>query len=89
MVEQSGSFIEEYERTENPELLKLAMDIQVQQILPEARNLRMLKYDITEINQHEISTTKTEHVLFQYPIKLSKLDYQLDDVQPHVIHFDR
>lgn len=89
LIEQSKSLLDEYKQTENNELLKLAMEIQVQQIIPEARNLRMIKHEIMEMNTNEISANKSEHVLFQYPTRLSNLDFQLDDEPPRVIQFVR
>lgn len=88
LIEQSKSLLDEYKQTENNELLKLAMEIQVQQIIPEARNLRMIKHEIMEMNMNEISANKSEHVLFQYPTRLSNLDFQIDE-PPRVIQFVR
>ena len=88
LIEQSRALIDEYEQTGNNELLKLAMEIQVQQIIPETRNLRMIKHEIMETNPTEISYNKTQHVLFQYPTRLSNLDFQMDE-PPRVIQFVR
>lgn len=88
LIEQSRSLIDDYERTGKNETLKLAMEIQIQQIIPETRNLRMLKHEIMEMKHNEISANRSEHVLFQFPTRLSNLDFQMGE-PPRVIQFVR
>jgi hypothetical protein len=86
LIEQNREMLDEYEKSGNRELLKSAMELQVEQIIPESRNLRMLKYEIMEMDRREITSTKNEHVLFQYPSQLSNLDY-ITGEPPRVISF--
>ena len=48
----------------------------------------MLKHEIMEMNRNEVSSTKEEHVLFQYPTVLSNMDYQVGE-PARVISFVR
>jgi hypothetical protein len=75
LIEQNREMLDEYKQTDNRELLKSAMELQVSQIIPESRNLRMLKYEIMEMDRREISSGKNEHVLFQYPSQITNMDY--------------
>jgi hypothetical protein len=73
LIERVNALLKEYENTQNKELLKQAVHIQVKEIQPEIRNLRNLKYEIMELNQ-EIENNKRKYSLYQYPVELSKLD---------------
>jgi hypothetical protein len=57
------------------ELLKTAMDIQVNNLIPEIINLRRLKYEIMEVNNLD----KGVSVLFQNEHSLSKIVYSSDE----------
>uniref|UniRef100_A0A6C0B753 Uncharacterized protein n=1 Tax=viral metagenome TaxID=1070528 RepID=A0A6C0B753_9ZZZZ len=85
-VEQIGTLLKEYEKTKNRELLKTAMTLQVNHLLPETRNLTLLNYELTELNTFKHANGKTENFLFQNPISLSKMDYNTDE-PPRVIKF--
>jgi len=63
--------MDEYKKTSNSEILKTAITIQVNELVPEIRNLRVLKYEIMEMDdvENKMST------LVQRDVALSKTDY--------------
>jgi len=85
LIEQNEQLLQEFQTTNNVELLKTALDLQVNNILPEYRNLRILKHEIMEVNSNEDTGL---HTLFQYPTILSKLDYNIGEPE-NVISFIR
>lgn len=85
-AEQIANLIEEYKKTENRELLKTAMTLQINNLLPETRNLRLLMNEHMEVNQFKYPSGRIENYLFQNPVALSKLDYNSDE-PPRVIKF--
>ena len=87
LIEQIHILLEEYTKTNNHELLKTAMDMQVLQLLPETRNLRKLKHEVMEMN-HEKINEKDMYGLFQYPCTLSKIDDVFGE-PPRVIKFTK
>ena len=62
--------LDDYEKTDNSELLKTAIYTYKTDLMPEIANLSRFKYDITEMNNNE-----TESVLFQSEVALSKSEY--------------
>jgi hypothetical protein len=54
--------IEEYEKTNNGDLLKLAVELQVKELNPEIHNLQLLKYEIMEMitDSNGISSNKSQ-----------------------------
>lgn len=85
LLEDNHKLLQEFQTTNNSEFLKSAVDLQVNQILPEVRNLRMMKHEIMEVNHNEDSG---EYNLFQYPTILSKIDYNIGEPQ-EIISFIR
>jgi hypothetical protein len=77
--------MEEYEQTQNPELLTLAVRTQINEIYPEIRNKRMLENEVTELDSKLVSN-KEIFSIFKYPIEISKLDYHVGE-QPRVINY--
>lgn len=53
--------LNEYKKTDNPNILKTAVDIQVKELFPEIHNLRMLKYEIMEMNLCSL-TKKSQNI---------------------------
>ena len=84
--EQIKGLLDEYEKTQNREFLKTAMTLQINNLLPETRNLRLLTNEVMEINEHKFTNGKIEYNLFQYPISLSKTQYEMGE-PPRVIKF--
>ena len=80
LLENSNSLINEYKKTGNDEFLKMAMQIQVNEIKPEIRNMRMLKNEVMEMTD--------DGVLFTYPVLLSKIVYNVGEPE-RVINFMR
>jgi len=78
LIERVNALLKEYENTQNKELLKQAVHIQLKEIQPEIRNLRNLKYEIMELNE-QIENNKRKYSLYQYPVELSKLDSELGE----------
>jgi hypothetical protein len=84
--EQIKGLLEEYEKTQNREFLKTAMTLQINNLLPETHNLRLLTNEVMEINEKKHTNGKIEYNLFQYPISLSKMQYEMGE-PPRVIKF--
>jgi hypothetical protein len=75
--------MKEYEKTQNKEILKQAMHMHVKELIPEIRNLRMLKNETMEVNKDE-----SEYVLFQYPVEINKIEHNVGEPM-RVIKFER
>lgn len=74
LISSIKELVTEYEKTENRELLKNAIEIQVKELNPEIHNLRMLKYEIMEFDtntnsliQKYASLQKMEHNVAEPP----------------------
>jgi hypothetical protein len=85
--EQIRILLDEFKQTANREVLKTAMNLQVNELLPETRNVRMLKYKIMEIEQRELKSKEIEHTLIQHPFSFSELDNEYGE-PPRVIAFN-
>jgi hypothetical protein len=85
-AEQIGNLLAEYKKTENRELLKTAMTLQVNNLLPETRNLRLLMHEHMEVNMHVHTNGRIENSLFQIPFSLAKYAHNTDE-PPRVIKF--
>jgi hypothetical protein len=82
LIEKSRGFLDEYKKTQNPEFLKMAIELNIKEIVPEIQNLRTLKNEVMEVN---VETDKDENqkifTLFTYPVLLSKIDYNNGEPQ--------
>jgi hypothetical protein len=87
LFERVKSLLKEYENTQNKEILKQAVYIQIKEIQPEIRNLRNLKHEIMELNEN-IENYQRKYSVYQYPIELSKLDSNFGE-PPRVIKFNK
>jgi hypothetical protein len=72
-IENIRNLLNEYKSTQNRELLKTAVQLQVDELLPETRIIRMMKNEIMEIQYTTISN-HNEYSVFKYPISLEKID---------------
>jgi len=82
-IENVRALLKEYENNENRELLRTAVQLQVEKLFPETENLRRL------ISEHMEMTTDKEyinHYLFKNEVSLSKNDFTFGEPQ-RVIHF--
>lgn len=79
LIEQIRILLKEYEDTENRELLKTAMELQVNSLFPETRNLRLLENEIMEITKLKHSSGKVENILFKKDVVLTKEDYSFGE----------
>ena len=91
LIEKNKDLLSEYRQTNNVEFLKSEVDLQITDIMPEIRNIRMLKHEIMEINtvkpdSHFGIQPPATHTLFQYPVSLAKLDHVSGEEQ-RVINF--
>jgi hypothetical protein len=87
LKERVNALLKEYENTQNKEILKEAVHIQIKEIQPEIRNLRNLKYEIMELNSYT-ENYQNKYSLYQYPVELTKLDSNIGE--PHrVIKFNK
>ena len=87
------SILDEYKKTNNKETLRNAVEIQVDELIPEMENLRRLKYEWTdvEITQKYTggfgrSTIEIKNRLVQRDVNLSKNDYTFGAI-PEIINF--
>jgi hypothetical protein len=82
LIEKSRGILDEYKKTQNPEFLKMAVELNIKEIIPEIQNLRTLKNEVMEIN---VETDKDENqkifTLFTHPVLLSKIDYNSGEPQ--------
>ena len=86
LIEQIQILLKEYEETENREILKTAVELQVNSLLPETRNLRLLETELMEITKKEHSSGRIENFLFKNDVVLSKEDFSFGEA-PNVIKF--
>lgn len=77
IIERIRVLITEYKKGNNKEILKTAVQMQVEELLPEVRNLRMLENEILEMDNGE---------LIKFPVILSKTE-SLTGEPPRVIKF--
>lgn len=87
LIERVNALLKEYENTQNRELLKQAVYIQIKEIQPEIRNLRNLKHEIMELNSYT-ENYQHKYSVYQYPIEFSKLDSEFGE-HPRVIKFNK
>jgi hypothetical protein len=74
LIEDNHRLLEEYKKTNQTEFLNTAVQLQINEIIPEIKNIRMLKNEVVEMNRTEVSN-KTINTLFTYPVSLSKIDF--------------
>jgi hypothetical protein len=74
-IERIRALLEEYEKTDNREVLKTAVQLQIDDLLPETRNLRLLQSEHMEMNEHKTKKGKVEYALFKNDVALSKDDF--------------
>lgn len=72
LISSIKELVNEYEKTENHELLKTAIEIQVKELGPEIHNLRMLKYEIMEFDNNT-------NTLIQKYSSLQKLEHNVGE----------
>jgi hypothetical protein len=85
--------LDEYKKEDNLETLHTITDIYIHEYLPEIHNLRLLNYEVMEMNSIDESCIKLEgenvcpgKQLFQLDVALSKLEHLLGE-PPRVIAF--
>jgi hypothetical protein len=86
LTERLQTLLDEYKKTENRELIKTAIRLQVDDLLPETRNLRLLMNEHMEINEIEKSKGVSEYHLFRRDVPFTKDDYTTGE-QGRVIKF--
>lgn len=87
LIEYNRELLAEYNKTQSPEILKTVMDLQIKEIAPEIRNLRMLKHEIMEIDS-EYSGNSTQHKMVRRLISLEKMEF-LTGEPPRVLKFSK
>jgi hypothetical protein len=87
------AILDEYKKTDNKETLRNAVEIQVNELIPEMENLRRLKYEWTDVEITEKytggfgrNTIERNNRLVQRDIVLSKNDYTFGGI-PEIINF--
>ena len=86
LIEKNKELIDEYNKTNNREFLKAAVDLQINEIANEIQNIRILKHKIMEIITQDTGNTFPLNTLFQSPVSISNLDYESGE-QQRVISF--
>ena len=84
IIEKIRDLLKEYETTENPGILKTAMDMQVKDLYPEIRNLKLLKNEVVELNESDDGIFS----VFNYPVALNKIDHDFGE-KATVIKFNK
>jgi hypothetical protein len=79
LIEQVQLLLKEYKDTENYEILKTAVELQVNSLLPETRNLRLLESELVEITKKTHSNGRIEHFLFKNDVALTKEDFTFSE----------
>ena len=84
LIEKMNDLLKEYEKTGNNSILKTVVNMQIKDIYPEIRNLKLLKEEIVELNEPDEGKFK----VFKYPINLSNIDYNFGE-NATVIKFNK
>jgi Leucine-rich repeat (LRR) protein len=91
LTESNRKLLDEYNKTNNYEFLKAAVDLQKNKIIPETHNIRMLKHQIMEMLRSDESLETPGRLpvftLFQRPVSLTNLEYTSGE-QQRVIKFN-
>jgi len=77
LIEKIRVLLGEYKKTNNPEILRTAVQMQVEELLPEVRNLRMLQYEVLEMDEGQ---------LIKHPVVLGKAENTFSEA-PRVVRF--
>jgi len=84
IIEKIRDLLKEYETTENPSILKTAMDMQIKDLYPEIRNLKLLKNEVVELNESDNGIFS----VFNYPVALNNIDHVFGE-KATVIKFNK
>jgi len=84
LIEKMNDLIKEYEKTGNNSILKTVVNMQIKDLYPEIRNLKLLKEEIVELNEPD----EGKYRVFKYPVNLTKLDYNFGE-KAQVIKFHK
>ena len=86
LIESIKSLLAEYKKTDNIEFLKQAVRVQVDQINAEARNLRMLKYEVMEMD-HRLPVVPNEKsmIILDNECQLDIQTKKDSDVLEHIL----
>jgi len=75
LKDKLSSLLKEYEISQNPLVLTSAMNLQINELYPEVRNLRLLKNEISELYEPEENKFK----IFNYPVLLENIDHDFGE----------
>ena len=83
-VQDIQRLLKDYKESNNEEILKEAVGIHVNDILPEMRNLRNIQHEVMEM---EIDPVKKISTLLQFPILFSKLEdsFETQRVEKYIV----
>jgi len=84
IIDRLRGLLKEYETTENSAILKTAMDLQINELYPEIRNMKLIQNQIQELIDHG----EGKYSVFTYPVALDKIDHDFGE-KPSVIKFHR
>ena len=77
LIEKIRVLLAQYKKDNNPEILRTAVQMQVEELLPEVRNLRMLQYEVLEMDEGR---------LIKHPVTLGKAENTFSEA-PRVVRF--
>jgi hypothetical protein len=72
VIEDIKRLLEEYKKTQNPEVLKSALRTHKEDLMPVIANIRLHKYGVMEM----VHPTDNESELVQHALPLSKMDFK-------------
>jgi len=87
-IESNRELLNEYKTSENHEILKTAVQLQIDNLLPETRNLRYLSTELVELNDKIHKSGRIESFLFKNDVVLSKLGFNSEE-PARVIQFQK
>jgi hypothetical protein len=88
LTERVRGLLDEYKKTNNREFLKSAVELQVKDLLPEIRNLRLLSSELVEMIPIEKMNKPTKYVLFKKDVVLSKMDFDFGE-RARIMNFQK
>jgi Leucine-rich repeat (LRR) protein len=85
LIERNRFLLNEYKRTDDPNFIKQAVDLQIKELFPEIRNLKILTNDVLELATDN-ETHPPTFTMHKFIASLDKKEYILGE-QPRVIKY--
>jgi hypothetical protein len=75
IIEDMKRLLEEYKKTQNPEVLKSALRTHKEDLMPVVANIRLHKYGVMEM----VKPSENESELVQHALSLNKMDFKFGE----------